>query len=167
MIRMTRWSVSIQSSLTPPYGTLLPNLERLRELRHTAVASFMLGETQSLCPACVEYRRKIDTDLKSMRSAPVSNTRGSRAALKTLGFIRQTPHPVAQEITVRKYPRDSWYKYPMPESQMELRAYPDHPTMIRLRANDGEYSGDFSQWLEDKVREIISSKYPNIRVTTT
>ena len=23
MIRMTRWSVSIQSSLTPPYGTLL------------------------------------------------------------------------------------------------------------------------------------------------
>ena len=129
--------------LRNPYPVFVvhPDLERLRELRHTAVASFMLGETQSLCPNCVEYRRKIDTDLESMRSAPVSNTRGSRAALKALGFIPQTLHPVAQGITGRKYPRHIPYKYPMPESQMELSAYPDRPKVMSLRARDGDYSG--------------------------
>ena len=35
MIRMTRWSVSIQSSLTPPYGTLLPEPDP--ELRDTEI----------------------------------------------------------------------------------------------------------------------------------
>ena len=150
-----------------PVFVVHPEIERLRELRRTATASFMLGEYRNYCPDCVEHRRKINIDLESMRNALVSDTRGSRAALKALGFIRQPLHPVAQEITGRKYPRDGLYKYPMPRSQMDISAYPDQPTVIRLRVRDGDYSGAFSQWLEGNVKKIISSKYPSICVTVS
>ena len=37
MIRMTRWSVSIQSSLTPPYGTLLGEYGSPRMINKTII----------------------------------------------------------------------------------------------------------------------------------
>ena len=149
-----------------PVFVVHPTLEGLRELKHEAVASFLLGDQRGSCPNCVEYRRKIDADLTLMRNAPVSNTRGSRAALRELGFVPQSLHPVAQEITRKKYPRFNCYNYPMPESLMSLNAYPDRPRAIRLQAQESDYSGDYSQWLIDKVKTIISDKYPTIDVTT-
>ena len=73
MIRMTRWSVSIQSSLTPPYGTLLAQSENTRRNYAGQFRKFhdwCEHEEQSALPAQPEvvaaYAAELAEDGKSM-----------------------------------------------------------------------------------------------------
>ena len=70
MIRMTRWSVSIQSSLTPPYGTLLGYVEEVEE--HYVVVT----PTQERFPIKSLYCYYADTGtaLHLTKGQPVSVT---------------------------------------------------------------------------------------------
>ena len=63
MIRMTRWSVSIQSSLTPPYGTLL----RLCDGRLTSEADISSEDSDALRETRLEF------DLSSYRTNAAQN----------------------------------------------------------------------------------------------
>ena len=78
MIRMTRWSVSIQSSLTPPYGTLLNNIrmataffddDRLRQVYHATKEKpeFAEGLLLALNNANYKWREKVRA--QSVKSA--------------------------------------------------------------------------------------------------
>ena len=59
MIRMTRWSVSVQSSLTPPYETLLFKVPaRESEVAYRAVNEEMCLERVM----CFKYRRRVARD---------------------------------------------------------------------------------------------------------
>ena len=63
MIRMTRWSVSIQSSLTPPYGTLLVVVGAEEVGLHGSLGALLFGAALSVLP--YQVRRDIMPGMKS------------------------------------------------------------------------------------------------------
>ena len=73
MIRMTRWSVSVQSSLTPPYGTLLPGSTHHQFLLGFRAIAGSIAEWE----AWLELLESLPTGFYTVDATAVENVRAS------------------------------------------------------------------------------------------